>query len=331
MHSTATGVSVVLCCYNSAKRLPETLNHLFAQQVPEGLSWEIIIIDNNSTDDTVQVASGCRDLYGKDIAFRIVPQPVPGLSSARDKGIETAKYDYILFCDDDNWLDPNYVANGFAFIHPDATIGVAGGLAVAEPEPPVPSWFEQRISHYAVGDQEKFAADGWVYGAGSICRKNVLLQLKAMGWKQVTSDRLGDVYLYGGDNEICYMLKLLGYTIRYNASLTFKHFIPQERLNEGYIGKSAFGSYLSGFFLYPYFYYLSKKFKKRSTAGFFVFFMVYYGKTFFSALFKFILPLGLNGYQKQMNKLELRAAWRFLPNTGKVFDQFRLIHGILKK
>ncbi len=50
------GVSVVVCCYNSAPRLPETLMHLFAQIVNPDIKWEIIIINNASTDDTLEVA-----------------------------------------------------------------------------------------------------------------------------------------------------------------------------------------------------------------------------------------------------------------------------------
>lgn len=330
MHQTTKGVSVVLCCYNSAGRLPDTLGHLFVQEVPAGLPWEIIVVDNNSTDDTAAVALRCWEGNGRKMPFHIVKQPAPGLSNARDKGVEEAGYDYILFCDDDNWLDRQYVANAFVAMEAGPDIGVMGGLAIAEPQPPLPAWFEKRISHYAVGDQARFAADGWVYGAGSICRKQILTGLKEKGWRQVTSDRLGDVYLYGGDNEICYMTKLLGNRIVYNETLTFRHFIPQERLHEQYIEKSAYGSCLSEFFLYPYFYYLSKRFSRKSGLGFFIFFVVYYGKNLLEASGKRIFSRGGDAYQVTMNKLRLRAALKFLPNTGKVFRQFRLIRKILR-
>ena len=52
----AEGVSVVICCYNSAERLPRTLTHLAAQRVSEKLPWEVIVIDNASQDKTGEVA-----------------------------------------------------------------------------------------------------------------------------------------------------------------------------------------------------------------------------------------------------------------------------------
>lgn len=325
------GISVVLCCYNSAKRLPQTLSFLLAQQVPKEIKWEVILVDNVSTDDTCSVALKTWNNSSVQTEFRIAEQPIPGLSNAREKGIETARYSFILFCDDDNWLDPHYVARAYDFMMNDANIGVAGGLAIAAPEPPVPLWLSQRISHYSVGSQEIFAFHHWVYGAGSICRKEIFLKLRELNWKQVTSDRLGDVYLYGGDNELCYMIKLMGYKIVYNGQLTFQHFIPQERLNEKYIEKSAYGSYLSEFFLYPYFYYLSKRFKYKSFAGFLLFACLYFAKTFFTAVGKFILSITIDGYQRKMTALQIKAMIRSLSGMGKITKQFKLINGILKQ
>ena len=50
------GVSVVICCHNSTERLSPTLAHLAAQQVPDGVDWEVLLIDNMSTDGTADMA-----------------------------------------------------------------------------------------------------------------------------------------------------------------------------------------------------------------------------------------------------------------------------------
>src|SRR5882757_8940798 len=104
------GVSVIICCYNSAVRLPQTLKHLAEQNVPENLLPEIILVNNASTDDTVAVATETWNRFGpKNIEFKIVNEPEPGQMHARKKGAEEARYECIIFCDDDNWLDKNYV------------------------------------------------------------------------------------------------------------------------------------------------------------------------------------------------------------------------------
>jgi len=51
------GISVVICCYNSASRLPATLQHIAEQSLDSEILWEIIIVDNASTDNTAEIAS----------------------------------------------------------------------------------------------------------------------------------------------------------------------------------------------------------------------------------------------------------------------------------
>ena len=57
--AVSVGVSVVICTHNGAKLLPETLAHLRKQQVSKGVRWEVLIIDNASTDDSASVARQC--------------------------------------------------------------------------------------------------------------------------------------------------------------------------------------------------------------------------------------------------------------------------------
>jgi glycosyltransferase involved in cell wall biosynthesis len=109
------GVSVIICCYNSALRLPETLKHLAFQDLDKtNIKWEVIIVDNACKDNSVEVASNEWLKYPNCTAnFKIVTQSKPGLSYAREMGISESKYDLLLFCDDDNWFAPNLIRKGF--------------------------------------------------------------------------------------------------------------------------------------------------------------------------------------------------------------------------
>ena len=83
--SLKCGVSVVICCYNSAWIIGRTLDALKNQNVRDGLSWEIVLVDNNCIDETVSVAQ--KTMEGCGIPFRIVEEKNPGLANARKKGI----------------------------------------------------------------------------------------------------------------------------------------------------------------------------------------------------------------------------------------------------
>src|SRR5258708_7275133 len=99
------GISVIICCYNSAKRIAETLTHLSQQELDLGISWEVILVDNNSQDKTTEVANITWHSFKRDVPFKIILEPRQGLAHARRKGIDESRYDYLLFCDDDNWLE----------------------------------------------------------------------------------------------------------------------------------------------------------------------------------------------------------------------------------
>jgi glycosyltransferase involved in cell wall biosynthesis len=71
------GVSVIICCYNSAALLPQTLEHLANQQTAGEISWEIIIVNNNSTDNTAEIAENIWQGLNRPIPFRVVHQPEP--------------------------------------------------------------------------------------------------------------------------------------------------------------------------------------------------------------------------------------------------------------
>src|SRR6185437_11337360 len=102
----SAGISVIICCYNSATRITPTLQHLFNQKGISLSSWEIIVVDNASTDNTCEKAIEIWESFGPGKPdFKVISEPTPGLSAARQKGINEALYDYVLFCDDDNWLD----------------------------------------------------------------------------------------------------------------------------------------------------------------------------------------------------------------------------------
>ncbi|RNI24550.1 glycosyltransferase [Rufibacter latericius] len=225
------GVSIVICTYNGAKLLPETLRHIALQQVRPDVPWEVIIVDNASTDDTARVVKEEWQKHSNPVRFSLLHQAKPGLTFARELGYAHAQYDYILLCDDDNWLSPNYVNLAYDLMEEHPNIGVLGGYGdlVYEEEPP---YFATQLRLFANGHQAPESgkvAKNTVYGAGSVLRKSAYDQLFRIGYTPILTDRLASALSSGGDYEICYALALLGYDIWYDERLTFMHFMVKER------------------------------------------------------------------------------------------------------
>lgn len=235
------GVSIVVCCYNSSKKLPETIRHLALQKVPENINWEIIIVDNNSKDNTRETAYNEWGKYNLATDFSVVNQPVPGLSNARDKGIESAKYDYIVFCDDDNWLVFDYVHRGYVILESNKSVAACGGLGIPVFESDDrPDLFSKFRAAYAIDQQ--YSLDGiikknYLFGAGLFFKKSVYKAAENCGFVKVLTDRVGSKLTSGGDSEICAQFKIMGYDLYYDSNLTYHHFLQTSRLNNTYLKK----------------------------------------------------------------------------------------------
>lgn len=231
------GVSVIVCAYNAASRIEETIRHLAMQQVPDDVPWEVILVENRCDDQTVTLADTMwRSINTKDV-WKIVHEETPGLSHAREKGFAEAQFEFVLMCDDDNWLQSDYVATTFSIMAANSNIGALGGQGEITFEIPPPDWIPT-ISVFATGKQNKFSGKvttNYLYGAGCVIRQSALQDLRSRGFKQLLSDREGGVLTSGGDYELCYALSIIGYDIWYDERLQFKHFITRNRLTWEYV------------------------------------------------------------------------------------------------
>lgn len=249
------GISIVICCYNSADRLSPTLAHLAAQQVT-GVPWEIILVDNASTDNTAEVA---RSLWQSDYLapLRVVHEPQPGLSSARRRGVQEASYDIVSFVDDDNWVCPEWVQTIAEIMAQHPEVGACGSRSEVVSTVPPPAWFTEYQSYYAVGDQASTAGDvtekGVLWGAGLSIRKPVWNAIFQQGFQQILSDRIGSSLMSAGDFELCLAIRAAGWRLWYDPRLSLRHCLPVSRLQWSYLRRLKRGMGCSSVGLDPYF------------------------------------------------------------------------------
>lgn len=226
-------ISIIICCYNSESRIKSTLEHLACQNLGD-LGCELILIDNNCQDNTVKSALSVWKDCGNPFSLRIEEQKEPGLSHARKKGVFVAKGEIIVFCDDDNWLDNEYIRNAFEIMRKNLEIGVLSGQSRAVSDIEIPTWFYTYYEYYACGVLSMQSGDvtsrKWVWGAGMVLRRELILKMYSIFTHKLTG-RKGDGLSSGEDVEICLWHILSGYKLWYSAELSLKHYISNSRLD----------------------------------------------------------------------------------------------------
>jgi glycosyltransferase involved in cell wall biosynthesis len=232
------GISVIVCCYNSARRLPETLRHLALQVVPASLKWEVIVVDNASDDETAATAAAeWRKYCLPNVVFKVLSEPIPGKNNALHKGVEDAAFEYVVICDDDNRLNENYLEKAFEIMRSDLRIGAASGQGIPVSEITLPDWFASCQHAYAVGKQGSGSGDispkEYLWGAGMIFRKSLYIRIYAQFPSFLTGPN-GTGNIRGEDVEFCLRILLAGFKLYYDDALVYKHFLPSERLTLAY-------------------------------------------------------------------------------------------------
>ncbi len=238
-------ISVVLCCHNSVPRLPQTLAHLAAVQVPAGMAWEVLVVDNASTDDTAACARELWAQAGAPTPLQVLSEPRLGLNHARWTAIRAARHDVVTFVDDDNWVDDQWlcVLESLFAVHPK--VGAVGGLAEPAFETQAPEWFASVQQCYACGSQADAAGPvsperGYLHGAGLSLRRAALLELAARGFAPRLVGRSGGNLAGGEDTELCHALLAAGWTLWYEPALRLRHYMPAGRLTLDYARRLSF-------------------------------------------------------------------------------------------
>jgi glycosyltransferase involved in cell wall biosynthesis len=244
-------LTIIICFYNAENKLSNTLKAIKSLDVTGVKNIELLLINNKSNDNSISIIKDELADFNK-FECRIIDEPRAGLTNARFCGVENAKYETLLFCDDDNWLDTNYVTNGMNILNSNTSIGILGGLGEAVSDVAIPNWFQSVENYYAVGPQgiesgQIIGERNVVYGAGMFVRKDYLLKILEKGFISQSSDRVGNNLSSGGDSELCLVFQIAGYLIWYDESLKFKHFIESKRLKLEYLSSLQKGIDKSGF------------------------------------------------------------------------------------
>jgi glycosyltransferase involved in cell wall biosynthesis len=242
---TQAGVSVIVCCHNSSLLLPKTLEHLAMQVVRPDVAWEVIVVDNASTDGTGAVARRCWP-SGHAVDLIVVEEPRLGLAHARARGIAQARHEVLAFVDDDNWLERGWVQAAFEVFRDRPDVGACGSTIEPQFETSRPAWFESVANLYATGPSPQIVGDVTTRhvpcGAGLCLRLSALADAQRKRLKTISIGRTGSSLTAGEDCEIVYCLRLAGWRVWMEPRLRLRHFLPARRLAWAYARQLAYWS-----------------------------------------------------------------------------------------
>lgn len=129
--------SVIICTYNRSNNLPKCINHLTRQEGVEDLDWEVVVVDNNSTDRTQEVVA--KIAAETPLTIRYVQEKQQGLNHARNRGILESKGRYFAFIDDDIIVTPAWLSALYtSLVKNDAD--AVGGRIHLDKSLKLPSW-----------------------------------------------------------------------------------------------------------------------------------------------------------------------------------------------
>ena len=100
-------ITLIICTYNREKYIGLLLDSIAKNDYPT-TDYEIVLVDNNCTDNTHGVCEQFTAAH-PEVILRYVVEPKQGLSAARNKGIKEAKGDIIIYVDDDALVDSDYI------------------------------------------------------------------------------------------------------------------------------------------------------------------------------------------------------------------------------
>ncbi len=227
-------LDVVVPTYNRSKLLRRTIGSLLAARVPSGLEVTILVIDNNSKDDTEEVVREMQSDASLPVIY--VRERNQGLSHARNRGIEEGKGDLIGFIDDDEEIDGEWyvvIAREFS----DAALEYIGGPYLPNCSLPMPAWLPQGYNA-VIGVIEPKARTrmgppfpGNLQGGNAVLRRRVF---ESVGGYSVKLGRSGKGLLSEEDAEFYRRLVKAGLYGLHVPDLIIYHYIPAERLTRKY-------------------------------------------------------------------------------------------------
>ncbi|MCM0591812.1 MAG: hormogonium polysaccharide biosynthesis glycosyltransferase HpsE [Gloeotrichia echinulata DVL01] len=231
--------SVAIPTFNGANRLPELLERLRNQANTENLSWEIIVVDNNSTDNTAKLVQSYQENWPYPYPLKYCLETKQGAGYARKRAVQAAKGKFIGFLDDDNYPELNWVAAAYDFGKNYPQVGAFASQIHPQWEVEPPENFQRLAPFLAITERGNLPL---LYkptqkllppSAGLVVRRQAWLE--SVPNQLILTGRVAGNMLTSEDLEMLIYIQKAGWEIWYNPDMEIYHKIPSWRLQKEYL------------------------------------------------------------------------------------------------
>ncbi|GJD17228.1 glycosyl transferase family protein [Rivularia sp. IAM M-261] len=231
--------SIAIPTFNGKKYLSELIERLQNQLNVENISWEIIIVDNNSTDNTAKLIQEYQATWRHPFPLKYYLETKQGAAYARQRAVEEAKGKFIGFLDDDNYPALDWVSAAYKFAQHNPNVGAFGSQIHGDFEVEPPENFDKIACFLAINQRgsqpHRYEPKKKMLppGAGLVVRKQAWCESVP---KQLVLNHKGrDALLASEDLEAVLHIQLAGWEVWYNPDMHIYHQIPAWRLQREYL------------------------------------------------------------------------------------------------
>jgi len=233
--NSSVAYTLSLCTHNHAERLAKTLTGLKRLRHPAA-SWEILIINNASTDDTASVLERS-DWRPEGIPVRVVVESQLGIANARNRAMQEASGEYVLFIDDDETPDENWLVEYEKAIGEDQPDALGGNISILFEGAERPAWLQDELLGFigalSYGADTRFltALSTPTFTGNSGFKKTSVMQI---GGFDSSLGRRGHVNSGGEDTDLYRRLINAGMRVRWLEKAVIYHRIEAPKLDKRY-------------------------------------------------------------------------------------------------